>query len=254
MALLESSLKFGFHPSREELYALGKSLRDSCPRSAHATWQPTPDRVDPLQLLEQSSAGRISELIPIRYGRMLQSPFTFFRGAALNMAADLAPTPSAGLRVQACGDCHLMNFGAFATPERRVIFDINDLDETLPAPWEWDVKRLATSLVLASRNNSHSEEDARDAVLACVRSYREHMAEFSEMRALDIWYAAIDIESFIPTIEDEEARRRAQKRLAKARERSVLEHDYPELVHTAARSAHDQREPAADLPLARVRS
>ncbi|HEX3657474.1 MAG TPA: DUF2252 domain-containing protein [Pirellulales bacterium] len=234
MATLETSPKFGFHPSRQELYELGKTLRDTCPRSGHATWKPSPHRADPLWLLEQSSARRIPELIPIRYGRMLQSPFTFFRGAALNMAADLAVTPTTGLRVQACGDCHLMNFGAFATPERRVIFDINDLDETLPAPWEWDVKRLATSFILASRNNGHSEDDARDAVLACVRSYREHMAEFSEMRTLDVWYAAIDMEEVLPTIQDDEARKRAQKRLLKARERSVLEHDFPELVHSAA--------------------
>ncbi|HEX4132749.1 MAG TPA: DUF2252 domain-containing protein [Pirellulales bacterium] len=234
MATLETNSKFGFHPSREELYQFGKSLRDACPRTGHGSWKPADHRPDPLQLLEQSSAGRIPELIPVRYGRMLQSPFTFFRGAAMNMAADLATTPTTGLRVQACGDCHLLNFGAFATPERRVIFDINDLDETLPAPWEWDVKRLATSFVLASRNTGHSEDDARDAVLVCVRSYREHMATFSEMRTLDVWYAAIDIERVLPTIEDPEARKRAQRRLAKARERSVLEHDYPELVHTTA--------------------
>lgn len=234
MATLETTAKFGFHPSRGELYQFGKNLRNACPRTGHGPWSPEHNRPDPLSLLEQSSNGRIAELIPVRYGRMLHSPFTFFRGAAMNMAADLATTPTTGLRVQACGDCHLMNFGAFATPERRVIFDINDLDESLPAPWEWDVKRLSTSFVLASRNNGHREDEAREAVLACVRSYREHMATFSEMRMLDVWYAAIDIEKIIPTIEDPEARKRAQRRLAKARERSVLEHDYPELVHTAA--------------------
>ena len=124
----------------------------------------------------------------------------------LNMAADLANTPATGLRVQACGDCHLLNFGAFATPERRVIFDINDLDETLPAPWEWDVKRLAASFVLACRNNGFSESFARDAAAACVRSYRERMAEFSKMRVLDVWYAHIDMEELIPTIQDKETR------------------------------------------------
>jgi uncharacterized protein (DUF2252 family) len=162
---------------------------------------------------------------------MLQSPFTWYRGAALNMAADLAATPASGLRVQACGDCHLLNFGAFATPERRVVFDINDLDETLPAPWEWDVKRLASSFVLACRNNGFSQDCARDAALACVRNYRQRMAEFAEMRALDIWYAFIDARQLIPTIRDAEARNRARRRLDKACDRSVLEHDFPELAH-----------------------
>ena len=147
----------GSRPSLAELYAMGKSLREKCPRSSHAVWKAPANRPDPLRLLEQSNKGRIPELIPIRYGRMVRTPFTFYRGAALNMAADLAVTPATGLRVQACGDCHLLNFGAYATPERRLVFDINDLDETLPAPWEWDVKRLAASVVLACRNNGFSQ-------------------------------------------------------------------------------------------------
>jgi uncharacterized protein (DUF2252 family) len=210
---------------------MGKSLREKCPRKAHAVWQPPETRPDPMLLLEESSQGRIPQLIPVRYGRMVTSPFAWYRGTALIMASDLAGTPATGLRVQACGDAHLMNFGAFATPERRVIFDINDLDETLPAPWEWDVKRLAASFVLACRNNGFSEDCARDAALGSVRSYREHMARFSEMRFLDVWYESIDIEKLIPTIEDVEARRRAVRRLEKARQRSVLEHDFPALVH-----------------------
>ena len=149
---------------------MGKSLRDTCPRASHAVWKAGRKRPDPLRLLEESNTGRLPELIPIRHGRMVRSPFIFYRGAALNMAADLAVTPATGLRVQACGDAHLVNFGAFATPERRVIFDINDLDETLPAPWEWDVKRLAASFVIACRSNGFSEGRARNAVLACVRS------------------------------------------------------------------------------------
>lgn len=220
------------HPSHAELYQMGKRLREKCPRASHAVWQPAVDRLDPIDLLEESSKGRIPQLIPIRYGRMMQSPFTWYRGTALNMAADLAGTPTSGLRVQACGDCHLCNYGAFATPERRVIFDINDLDETLPAPWEWDVKRLAASFVLAGRNNGFSEDDARDAALSCVRSYREHIAEFSEMRTLDIWYTSIDVEKLIQTVQDKETRKRMKGRLAKARERSVLEHDFPQLAHT----------------------
>jgi uncharacterized protein (DUF2252 family) len=228
----ESSPSFGFHPSRAELYEVGKSLRDKCPRASHAAWQPPPDRPDPIVLLEKSSEGRIPQLIPVRYGRMIQTPFTWYRGAALNMAADLAHTPATGLRVQTCGDAHLLNFGVYATPERRAIFDVNDLDETLPGPWEWDVKRLAASFVLACRNNGFGEDVARDAALSCVRSYRERMAEYSDMRKLDLWYAAIEFEKLIATIQDEEARKRATKRLEKARSRSVLEHDFPELVHT----------------------
>ncbi len=230
---IETSSSLKSHPTREELYAFGKSLRDKCPRHSHAVWKRPAKRKDPVALMEQSNQGRIPELIPVRHGRMMKSPFTFFRGAALNMAGDLAVTSSTGLRVQACGDCHLMNFGAYATPERRVIFDINDLDETLPAPWEWDVKRLAASFVVACRDNGFSEDQARDAVLTCVRAYRERMAEYGEMRVLDIWYADMDVEKLIPTIRDKEAGKRFQKRLAKARERSVLEHEFPELATTA---------------------
>ncbi len=212
---------------------MGKSLREKCPRQDHANWQASQQRPDPLVLIEESNKGRIPQLVPIRHGRMLKSPFTFYRGAALNMAADLAGTPATGLRVQACGDCHLMNFGAFATPERRVIFDINDLDETLPAPWEWDVKRLTASFVLACRDNGFSEDCARDAALSCARSYRERMAEYSEMRVMDVWYDSIEVEKVFKKFQDEEVRERVEKRLAKARERSVVENDFPELATTA---------------------
>lgn len=211
---------------------MGKSLRDRCPRVSHAAWEPAANRLDPITMMLESSKGRIPELIPVRHGRMLQTPFTFYRGAALNMAADLAGTPATSLRVQACGDCHLLNFGGFATPERRVIFDINDLDETLPAPWEWDVKRLAVSFVLAARNNGCREDVARDAALACVRSYRQHMAEYSEMSALEVWYARIEFENLVKAIRDRDARKRARKRMEKARQRNVREHDFPQLVAT----------------------
>ena len=253
----ERELRFGPGPTRSELLATGKKLRESCPRTSHAAWKPPADRRDPVELMESANQGRIPELIPIRHGRMLRSPFTFYRGAALNMAADLASTPSTGMRVQACGDAHLCNFGAFATPERRVIFDINDLDETLPAPWEWDVKRLAASIVLASRSNGFSESNARDATLACVRSYREHMAEFSEMRVLDIWYANMELEQLRATITDKEARQRSGKVIAKARERSVAEHDFPKLAAMAGANPkikdnppliyHPQEEAVEDL-------
>ncbi len=219
------------HLSLKDLYAEGKRLRDKCPRSSHAVWRPPQNRPDPLSLLKESSRGRISGLIPLRYSRMLQSPFTFYRGAALNMAADLAHTPATGLRVQACGDCHLLNFGLFATPERREIFDINDLDETLPAPWEWDVKRLATSFVLACRDNRFNDASARDTALACVRSYRRHMWEFSQMPVLDVWYSSIEIEDIIPRIKDAKTRKRFQKRVASARKSD--EHHFPALEQTA---------------------
>ncbi len=240
---IETSESLKPHPTRKEIYALGKSLREKCPRESHAEWKASDDRRTPLSLMEESNQGRMPHLVPIRHGRMIRSPFTFYRGAALNMAADLAGTPASGIRVQACGDCHLMNFGAFATPERRVIFDINDLDETLPAPWEWDVKRLAASFVLACRDNGFSGDCARDAVLNCVRSYRERMAEYSEMTVLEVWYDSIDVEQFIPHIQDEQALKRARKRLAKARERSVLEHEYPELVTTSGLTPSIREDP-----------
>ena len=218
------------HPSQEELYRQGKNLRSKCPRQSHAAWKPSAQRPAPVTLLEASTQGRIPELVPVRYGRMLQSPFTFYRGAALNMAADLARTPATGLRVQACGDAHLLNFGMFATPERREIFDLNDLDETLPAPWEWDVKRLAASFVLACRHNGFADDFARDTVLDCVGSYRRRMAEFSQMPALEVWYASIDVDAMIDTVADRQARKRLERRLASARHRSVLEHDFPKLT------------------------
>lgn len=217
--------------SPAELHAWGKSLREKCPRTSHAAWTAPHDRPDPIRLLKLSNKGRIPELIPIRFGRMVPTPFTFYRGAALNMAADLAVTPATGLRVQACGDCHLLNFGGFATPERRIIFDINDLDETLPAPWEWDVKRLAASFVLACRSSGLSAGAARDAVLSCVRAYRSRMAEYSQMSVLEVWYASIDCANLIPGLmaRDKEASRLVEKGVAAARSHDV-EHDFPKLA------------------------
>jgi uncharacterized protein (DUF2252 family) len=184
-----------------------------------------------VKLIERTDRGRIPELVPIRHGRLLQSPFAFYRGAALNMAVDLASMPSTGIRVQCCGDAHLVNFRGFGTPERRVQFDIHDLDETLPAPWEWDVKRLATSFVLACRENGLGDVRGADAARACARSYREHMIEYGKMTVLDVWYASLDAQALLPTIRDAETRRRVTKRLARAKERSALEHDFPELAH-----------------------
>jgi uncharacterized protein (DUF2252 family) len=219
----------GDFPSRKTLAAQGKELRDLCPRTSHAGWTPPTDRPDPLALIEESNRGRVRELIPIRYGRMLQSPFTFYRGTAAIMAADLARTPTTGVHVQSCGDCHLLNFGGFATPERRLVFDINDFDETLPAPWEWDVKRLAASFVIAGRSNRFHEADARAAALACVRSYRERMAECAKMRMLDVWYTRIDSKNVLAMIQEDEVRRRIRMRTRKARQRD----EFPRLVDVA---------------------
>src|SRR5215469_12785409 len=222
--------------SRTELFAKGEELRSKFPRGSHGVWKPPKDRIEPLSLIKESDKGRLPELVPIRHGRMMKSPFTFYRGAALNMAADLATTPAIGARVQACGDAHLLNFGVYATPERRLVFDVNDLDETLPAPWEWDLKRLAASFVLACRSNGLSEADARDAALACARSYREHMATVSQMRALDVWYASLNVENLIPRIKNAETRKRFRKHLARAQKSSVAEHDFPVLADTSSES------------------
>src|SRR5215471_15196393 len=216
--------------TQAELRAKGKKLREKCPRSSQASWKAPPGRRDAVALIEEANRGRLPELIPIRHGRMMLSPFTFYRGTALNMAADLATTPTTGIHVQVCGDAHLGNFRLFGTPERRMIFDIHDLDETLPAPWEWDVKRLAASFVVASRNNNLSEQIAREAVLNCVRSYRERMAEFGSMNVLDVWYASFEAETLINNFRYKRHRKHLARRLAKVRERSAFEHDFPKLT------------------------
>jgi uncharacterized protein (DUF2252 family) len=179
-------------PTREERVARGKAARAEAPRSSHAEFAPDAQRPDPVTLLEEQGAARVPELMPIRYGRMAVSPFTFFRGAALPMANDLAGTPRTGLVVQACGDAHLANFGLFASPERNLVFDINDFDETLPAPWEWDVKRLAASLEVAGRDNGFSAKERKGIVLDAVAAYRSAMREFADRTNLEVWYAHID--------------------------------------------------------------
>jgi uncharacterized protein (DUF2252 family) len=175
----------------------GKALRQRVPRSAHALWRVRTKGRDPLAMLRQTDRDRIAALVPIRYERMLHSPFAFLRGSAVVMAFDLARTPTTGIRVQACGDCHLMNFGAFATPERRIIFDINDFDETLPAPWEWDIKRLAASIMVAGRYRGFGERQCAEAVLTAVRAYRDNLAEYASWHTLQVWYARIDAEQMV---------------------------------------------------------
>jgi uncharacterized protein (DUF2252 family) len=230
---LEIPVPFEAHRSPAEFKAMGKALRDKCPRTSHAEWKPPHDRPDPVRLVLKADEGRVPDLLPLRHGRMVLSPFTFYRGSALAMAVDLAGTPATGLRVQCGGDSHLVNFRGLATPERQVIFAINDLDETLPAPWEWDLKRLAASFVIACRDNGLSESVAKDAVLSCVRSYREHMAEFAEMKLLDLWYFAVEAEMLIASIEDAGIRRGAIKNLAKARESSTSEGIFPKLTEVS---------------------
>ena len=178
----------------EERAAQGKAARAAVPRVSQSEFDPPPDRPDPVSLLEQQATSRVPELVPVRYGRMLVSPFTFFRGAALGMAHDLAGTPTTGLAVQACGDAHLSNFGIFASPERRLVFDINDFDETLPGPWEWDVKRLAASLEIAGRDNAYARAERREIVTSGVARYRAAMREFAGMTNLDVWYAHAELD------------------------------------------------------------
>jgi len=166
----------------------GKALRQRVPRWSQGEWAAAANRPNPIEVLRDSDRGRLPELLPIRYGRMRQSPFAFFRGSAAVMAWDLSKTPVTEIRVQACGDCHASNFGGFASPERRLLFDINDFDETLQAPWEWDIKRLAASIVLASRELGLGAGSCEDAVLTMAQSYREHMREYAQMRLLEVWY------------------------------------------------------------------
>lgn len=220
----------------EERRARGKALRDAVPRASHAGWKAPSGRADPVELLGRSNEGRVASLIPIRFGRMSASPFAFYRGSAALMAADLATTPASGLRVQACGDAHLMNFGAFATPERNVIFDINDLDETLPAPFEWDLKRLAASVVIAAQYLRLPDSDAARVANDLVREYRERMADYASMRALDVWYDRIDLQRYEDRTGDPDvvqaARKRFAERIEAEQRKTVPDHLYPKLVST----------------------
>ena len=225
------------HPSVEERLAQGKKARDLTPPSSHTGWAAATDRPDPVALLEEQNVTREPDLVPVRHGRMLVSPFTFYRGAAKIMAADLNDTPVAGLGVQLCGDAHLSNFGAFASPERRLLFDLNDFDETLPGPFEYDVKRMAASFTIAGRHNGFGKADTRAATLASVRAYREAMASFAEMGTLAIWYAHLDEDELMKGVrsaakaatskKDAKAAKRAEKTAektaAKARTRDSLQ-------------------------------
>jgi uncharacterized protein (DUF2252 family) len=209
----------------DEWRARGRARRRSVPRSSHAEWSPPADRPDPVAILEEQAKTRVPDLIPIRYGRMAASPFAYFRGAAAPMAWDLAHTPSTDIRVQACGDAHLLNFGMYAAPDRHLVFDVNDFDETLPAPFDWDVKRLAASVAVAARDNGFSDRDARTAARLTVRSYRTEMANYASMRFLKVWYSRIDIDEvsrLFDALQPAEAVRRRHRDIAKAYRRTSL--------------------------------
>jgi uncharacterized protein (DUF2252 family) len=207
------------HFTPAERIARGKAARSEAPRKSHAVWEPWPERPDPITVLEEQAAHRMADLVPIRYGRMSASPFSFFRGSAAVMASDLAATPRSGLTAQVCGDAHLVNFGMFSAPDRSLIFDINDFDETLPGPWEWDVKRLAASFVVAMRDRGLDAATCRTAVLSGVRAYREAMAEFSEQKNLDVWYARYNAAQLIEAARNQIAPRDA-KRMMKGLEKA----------------------------------
>src|SRR5215471_4733392 len=209
----------------DEWRAEGRKRRRSASRSSHAQWSPPKGRPDPVAVLEEQAKTRVPDLMPIRYGRMAASPFAYFRGAAAPMAWDLAHTPTTGIGVQACGDAHLLNFGMYAAPDRRLVFDVNDFDETLPAPFDWDVKRLAASFAVAAREHGFNDRDARTAARMTVRSYRTEMANYAAMSFLEVWYSRIDISEvgrLFDTLQPKAAVRRRHRDIAKAKRRTSL--------------------------------
>jgi uncharacterized protein (DUF2252 family) len=235
------------HLTVEERVARGKAARQEVPRKTHADLNTGVARPDPIALLEQQAVTRVPELVPIRYGRMLVSPFTFYRGAALIMASDLSGSARSGLNVQLCGDAHLMNFGVFNTPERRLVFDINDFDETAPGPFEWDVKRLAASFAIAGRDNGFSKKERRSTLLAVAASYRTSMAEFAGMTNLAVWYTALDVANFVEQsrkLASAKVRKRAEANLDKARTKDSLQ-AFEKLTHVV----NGERRIISDPPL-----
>jgi uncharacterized protein (DUF2252 family) len=227
------------HLSVDERVARGLTARKDTPRSSHGQWQPAPDRPDPIALLEEQAASRVPWLVPIRYGRMLASPFTFYRGGALIMAADLAGTPVSGITVQLCGDAHLSNFGLFGTPERQMIFDINDFDETLPGPWEWDVKRLAASFEIMGRDRGFSRADRRAVVMAGVQEYRSRMRRAARMRSLDAWYEHFEAGMLLKLVRQEVKVKRVGRSEAEAMQDMVAKARTRDSTRVFARRADE---------------
>jgi uncharacterized protein (DUF2252 family) len=216
-----------------ERRANGRRLRQSVPRESHAGWQPAAKRGDPVEILIAAGKSRVQQLLPIRHARMMESPFAFLRGAAAVMAADLAETPRVGIPVQACGDCHLFNFGVYASPEGHAIFDINDFDETLPAPFEWDVKRLAASLVLAGRHAGLPERASAKAARAAVRAYREKLADLARLDPIAAWNIRVDVRDIIAAQDDEKLRERETRRINQSNAALPAYQDFPKLVGQA---------------------
>jgi uncharacterized protein (DUF2252 family) len=210
------------HRTPDERHAEGKARRKEVPRSSHGDWAPAADRPDPVELITSQDTDRVQFLVPIRHGRMSESPFAFYRGAAKVMASDLASTPSSGLIAQLCGDAHLANFGSYASPDRRQVFDVNDFDETLPGPWEWDLKRLAASFVLAGRDNGFGKKNIRAVTEQSVSGYREAMAKFAADRTLDIWYSQASLEQILDSIPEKKDRKIIRKQAKKARSKGSL--------------------------------
>jgi uncharacterized protein (DUF2252 family) len=210
------------HRSPEERKSDGKALRETVPRSGHGDWSPAADRPDPVEVITGQDADRVQPLVPIRHGRMAVSPFTFYRGAAKIMAGDLASTASSGLTAQLCGDAHLANFGSYASPDRRQVFDVNDFDETLPGPWEWDLKRLATSFVLAGRDNGFDKSAITAATTQSVASYRQAMAKYADQRTLDVWYSQATLDQIVAATPKKKDRKRISKTAKKARSKDSL--------------------------------
>jgi uncharacterized protein (DUF2252 family) len=240
------------HLSVAERTAHGKAARAHAARSSHAVFEPAPDRADPIELLQRQDRTRVPELVPIRYGRMLVSPLAFYRGAAMIMASDLAGTPRSGLGVQCCGDAHLSNFGVFASPERRLVFDVNDFDETLPGPWEWDVKRLAVSVMIAARQNGFAAKHERRVVLDTVAEYRATMRRFATMTSLDVWYAHLDVDDTLRELGSQlHAKVVAQttKALAQARTRDNMS-AFSKLTRVIDGEARIVADPPLIVPLA----
>lgn len=217
--------------SKAARYDKGVAFRKVMPRSHHQEWTPAENREDPVEVLIKTSIGRIESLLPIRYTRMMESPFAFFRGSAAIMATDLAETPNTGIDLQLCGDCHLMNFGGFATPERKLVFDINDFDETYPGPWEWDLKRLAASFVIAGRWRKFQNKTCKEFAWNVADSYKRHMLEYSKLSALQIWYADIDLAELIERGDDEEIKEFQHKRIKKAAEYTAHEKEFAKMTY-----------------------
>lgn len=239
----KSNNLFDPEASKATRFENGAAIRKVTPRSVHQEWKPSQKREDPIEILIKTSIGRVESLLPIRYSRMMESPFAFFRGAAAIMAADLAQTPNTGIHLQLCGDCHLMNFGGFATPERKLVFDINDFDETFPGPWEWDLKRLAASFAIAGRWRKFSDKNCKEFAWHVADSYKRHMLEYSKLSALQIWYADIDLAKLIERGGDEELKEFQHKRIKKASEYTAHEKEFAKMTYQDGSRARIKDDP-----------